>query len=267
MAGASRQRIAISRLATPSSPVTAGTGIARFEGVGKFDDLYGVDVGSVLLDGVWPRPRGAVFLNDAHAFALGEWLEAQLQGRGLTLVDSSELVARWPSKEEGRPTRRELEDWLKPIMMKIAAEGKTRACATLGALTPETAKFLYDCGIRRINHNIETSERHYPNIVSTHPFSERLNTLRVAKEAGLSLCSGGIFGMGEEWQDRLDMMFTLREIGVDVMPINFLNAIHGTPLAGMEKRVLLLGLPDRFIDHGDPGRLRQVLTNLLGNAV
>jgi biotin synthase len=133
------------------------------------------------------------------------------------------------------PTRHELEDWLKPIMMKIAREGKTRACATLGALTPETAKFLYDCGIRRINHNIETSERHYPNIVSTHPFSERINTLRVAKEAGLSLCSGGIFGMGEQWIDRLDMMFTLREIGVDVMPINFLNAIHGTPLAGMEK--------------------------------
>ena len=76
------------------------------------------------------------------------------------------------------PTRRELEDWLKPIMMKIATEGKTRACATLGALTPETAKFLYDCGIRRINHNIETSERHYPNIVSTHPFSERINTLQ-----------------------------------------------------------------------------------------
>ena len=130
------------------------------------------------------------------------------------------------------PTRRELEDWLQPLMSKIGKEGKTRACATLGALTPETAKFLYDCGIRRINHNIETSERHYPNIVSTHPFAERVNTLKVAKAAGLSLCSGGIFGMGEVWQDRLDMMFTLRELGVDVMPINFLNAIHGTPLAG-----------------------------------
>jgi biotin synthase len=133
------------------------------------------------------------------------------------------------------PTRHELEDWLKPIMMKIARDGKTRACATLGALTPETAKFLYDCGIRRINHNLETSERHYPNIVTTHPFSERLNTLRIAKDAGLSLCSGGIFGMGEDWQDRLDMMFTLRDIGVDVMPINFLNAIGGTPLEGYAK--------------------------------
>lgn len=133
------------------------------------------------------------------------------------------------------PTRRELEEWLKPIMMKIATEGKTRACATLGALTPETAKFLYDCGIRRINHNLETSERHYPNIVSTHPYSERTNTLRIAKEAGLSLCSGGIFGMGEEWADRLDMLFTLKEFGVDVVPINFLNAIHGTPLENQPK--------------------------------
>jgi biotin synthase len=133
------------------------------------------------------------------------------------------------------PTRRELEEWLKPIMVKIATEGKTRACATLGALTPETAKFLYDCGIRRINHNLETSQRHYPNIVSTHPFSERVNTLRIAKEAGLSLCSGGIFGMGEDWTDRLDMILMLRDLGVDVMPINFLNAIHGTPLEDQPK--------------------------------
>lgn len=159
------------------------------------------------------------------------------------LTDQQVLDSAWHAASVGAdsfgivnsgrgPTRRELEEWLKPIMMRIAREGRTRACATLGALTPETAKFLYDCGIRRINHNIETSERHYPNIVSTHPFSERINTLRVAKAAGLSLCSGGIFGMGEEWADRLDMMFTLRELSVDVMPINFLNAIGGTPLEG-----------------------------------
>jgi biotin synthase len=128
------------------------------------------------------------------------------------------------------PTRRELQEWLKPIMLRIAAEGTTRACADLGALTPETAKFLYDCGIRRVNHNLETSERHYPSIVTTHPYSERIKTLRIAKAAGLELCSGGIFGMGEDWTDRLDMLFTLRELDVDVMPINFLNPIPGTPL-------------------------------------
>jgi biotin synthase len=162
------------------------------------------------------------------------------------LTDDQVLQSAWHAAEVGAdsfgivnsgrgPTRRELEDWLKPLMMKIAVEGKTRACATLGALTPETAKFLYDCGIRRINHNIETSERHYPNIVTTHPFAERINTLRIAKEAGLSLCSGGIFGMGEEWRDRLDMAFMLRELGVDVVPLNFLNAIPGTPLEQQAK--------------------------------
>ncbi len=94
---------------------------------------------------------------------------------------------------------------------------------------------MFDNGVRRVNHNLESSEKFYPQIVSTHPYSERLNTLRVAKEAGLSLCSGGIFGMGEVWSDRLDMIFTLRDIGVDVMPLNFLNAIQGTPLADQPK--------------------------------
>jgi biotin synthase len=132
------------------------------------------------------------------------------------------------------PTRQEL-DWLGPIMRKIAEEGKTRLCASLGALTPQTAGFLYDCGVRRINHNIETSQRHYSRIITSHPFGERIRTLLIAREAGLSLCSGGIFGMGEDWQDRLDMMFALRRTGVDVMPINFLNPIPGTPLENQPK--------------------------------
>ncbi len=162
------------------------------------------------------------------------------------LTDEQVLDSAWHAAEVGAdsfgivnsgrgPTRAELEKWLGPILQKIARNGKTRACATLGALTPETAKFLYDNGVRRINHNIETSARYYPNIVSTHPFQERLNTLRIAKEAGLSLCSGGIFGMGEEWDDRLDMAFTLRDLGVDVIPLNFLNAIPGTPLEQQPK--------------------------------
>lgn len=112
---------------------------------------------------------------------------------------------------------------------------KTRICASLGSLTPEQARLLYDCGVRRFNHNLETSRRFYPQIVSTHPFGERLATLRNAKAAGMQLCSGGIFGLGETWDDRLDMIFTLREIGVDVMPINFLNPIEGTLLANQAK--------------------------------
>lgn len=171
--------------------------------------------------------------------------ETAIQGQNI-LTDEQILQSAWHAAEVGAesfgivnsgrgPRRKELEEWLKPLMIKIAREGKTRACAMLGALTPETAKFLYDCGIRRINHNLETSERNYPNVVTTHPFSERIKTLKIAREAGLSLCSGGIFGMGETWEDRLDMAFTLHELGVDVVPLNFLNAIPGTPLAEQPK--------------------------------
>jgi len=133
------------------------------------------------------------------------------------------------------PTRKELEEWLGPVMRKIAGEGRVRLCADLGSLTAETARFLKEAGVRRVNHNLETSERFYGQIVSTHAYSERVGTLRIAKGAGLEVCSGGIFGMGETWEDRLDMLFALRELGVDVMPINFLNPIAGTPLEGREK--------------------------------
>ena len=167
--------------------------------------------------------QGQTFLTDEQILASAE--HAQRVG-----ADSFGIV------NSGRgPTRSEMENWLGPLLGKIAAEGKTRACATLGALTPQTAEFLHRSGVRRVNHNLETSERFYPQIVSTHPYSERLNTLRHAKAAGLSLCSGGIFGMGETWEDRFDMVFTLRDIGVDVMPVNFLNAIAGTPLENQPK--------------------------------
>ncbi len=127
------------------------------------------------------------------------------------------------------PTDREL-DWLEPFFKKTAEQAKIRPCATLGELTPHQARRLKDMGVLRINHNLETSRRFFPNVVSTHSYDDRVRTLKIAKEAGLSICSGGIFGMGEDWEDRLDVAFTLRELGADVVPINFLNAIQGTPL-------------------------------------
>lgn len=129
------------------------------------------------------------------------------------------------------PTDQEL-DWLEPFFKKTAREGKIRPCATLGELTPPQAARLRDMGVLRVNHNLETSRRFFPNIVSTHSYDDRLRTIRVAREAGLSICSGGIFGLGEDWEDRLDVAFELRDLGADVVPINFLNAIGGTPLDG-----------------------------------
>jgi biotin synthase len=107
-------------------------------------------------------------------------------------------------------------------------------CATLGLLDYEDLKFLKESGLERYHHNLETSERYFPHVCSTHSYADKLRTIDAVKRAGLSLCSGGIFGMGETWGDRIDMAFLLREIGADSIPINYLTPIKGTPLGEME---------------------------------
>jgi biotin synthase len=102
-------------------------------------------------------------------------------------------------------------------------------CASLGALPREDLKILREAGISRYHHNIETSERFYPQIVTTHSFQERVDTIKAAKEVGFEVCSGGIIGMGENWQDRIDMAILLRDLEVDSVPINILVPIKGTP--------------------------------------
>ncbi len=131
------------------------------------------------------------------------------------------------------PSDREL-DWLEPFYRDAVANGKIRPCATLGDLTPQTAQRLKGMGVHRINHNLETSLRHFPSIITTHTYDDRMATIRNAKAVGMSICAGGIFGMGEVWDDRIDMAMDLRTLDVDVVPINFLNAIEGTPLHGRQ---------------------------------
>ena len=109
---------------------------------------------------------------------------------------------------------------------------RMRLCASLGGLTPAQAAELAAAGVTRYNHNLETSERMYARMVTTHSYQDRLETLQTAKDAGMGLCAGGIFGIGETWEDRIDMGLTLRdEIQPDVVPLNFLTPIPGTPLA------------------------------------
>lgn len=106
-------------------------------------------------------------------------------------------------------------------------------CATLGTLTRDQLARLRDAGLHRYHHNIETSREYFPSICTTHTFEDRLEVLNDARALGLSTCSGGIFGMGESLNDRISMAFSLREIGVDSIPINFLMPIMGTPLEGI----------------------------------
>lgn len=106
-------------------------------------------------------------------------------------------------------------------------------CATLGLLEEDDLRLLKDSGLERYHHNLESSERHFSRICTTHSYADKLRTIDAVRAAGLSLCSGGIFGMGETWEDRIDMALLLRELGADSVPINFLTPVKGTPLGEM----------------------------------
>ena len=103
-------------------------------------------------------------------------------------------------------------------------------CASLGLLKKDGLLLLKKAGLDRYHHNLETSERFFPQICSTHTYAEKIRTIQATKSAGLSICSGGLFGIGEMWEDRIDMAFALRELDVDSVPINFLIPIAGSAL-------------------------------------
>lgn len=107
-------------------------------------------------------------------------------------------------------------------------------CASLGALLKSDLEKLKQAGLVRYHHNIETSRNFYPQIVSTHSFQERVDTIKAAKEVELEVCSGGIIGMGESWEDRIEMAHILGELNINSVPINFLVPIKGTPLEAVK---------------------------------
>jgi len=106
--------------------------------------------------------------------------------------------------------------------------------ASLGEIGEESFIKLKNGGLKRFHHNIETAESHFPKICRTHTFADRVKTAKAAKKAGLELCSGGIFGLGETRAQRVEFAFTLKELDADSIPLNFLNPVAGTPLAGAE---------------------------------
>ncbi|MFN6108555.1 MAG: biotin synthase BioB [Planctomycetaceae bacterium] len=142
------------------------------------------------------------------------------------------------------PSDREVEH-LAGVVRRIKSELPLNVCACLGLLTPQQAKSLAAAGVDRVNHNLNTSREHYDQICSTHTYDDRLETLRVIREAGMEICSGGIVGMGEKSGDIVDMAFELRELQAESIPVNFLHAIEGTPLEEQQRldpRYCLTGL-------------------------
>ncbi len=103
-------------------------------------------------------------------------------------------------------------------------------CATLGILNREELELLKEAGLNRYHHNLETARSFFAEVCSTHSYDDKLMTIEAVKQTGLSLCSGGIFGLGESWKQRLEMALELKRISPDSIPVNFLIPIKGTPL-------------------------------------
>lgn len=119
---------------------------------------------------------------------------------------------------------------------KISSELKIRCCGSLGLINADEMRYLKSCGLTRYHNNLETSKRFFPQVCTTHTYDQKLQTLSAAHDAGLEVCSGCIIGMGETFEDRCDIAFTLRSVGAVSTPINILNPIKGTPF---EDRPLL----------------------------
>lgn len=119
---------------------------------------------------------------------------------------------------------------------QIREKTNISVCVSFGLLNEGQYKKLKTAGVTRVHNNLETSRRNFPNICTTHTFDDKLNAIKAALSAGLTVCSGGIMGLsGETVNDRIDMAFTLRELGIKSVPINMLNPILGTPLEKSEK--------------------------------
>ncbi|HWO43031.1 MAG TPA: biotin synthase BioB [Candidatus Eisenbacteria bacterium] len=130
------------------------------------------------------------------------------------------------------PSEKEIHA-LAEAVRAIKREVAINICCSLGLLDEAKIQALKDAGVERINHNLNTSENHHPRICTTHTYGDRVATVQAVKTVGLSSCCGGIVGMGESDRDVIDLALSLRRLGVDSIPINFLHPIEGTPFAGM----------------------------------
>jgi biotin synthase len=119
---------------------------------------------------------------------------------------------------------------LERLIEQITHDIGIPVCGSFGILNESQLKRFAKAGMQRYNHNLETSRQHYGRIVTTHSYDDRINTVKASAQAGLELCTGGLFGIGETEADRIDMALEIRDLNVDMAPLNFLHPIPGTPM-------------------------------------
>jgi len=167
--------------------------------------------------------------------------------RTYPLLDGSEMTRKAIQLEKEGATRYSMvtsgymlsDDEMNAICNSAAAiarETNLTVCASLGMLTEQMAKRLKEAGVSVYHHNLETARSFFDKVCTTHDYDEDIRTVRLAKASGMKVCSGGILGLGETWEQRVELAFTLRDLDVDGIPVNFLNPIAGTR---MENRPLL----------------------------
>ena len=134
----------------------------------------------------------------------------------------------------GKRLTQEQVEKLCEIYKNLHKECSIELCASHGLLSYNDLKKIKESGVIRYHNNLETSRNYFKKICTTHTYDEKIETIKNAKKAGLEVCSGGIIGLGESMEDRIDMALTLREINVNSVPVNVLNPIKGTPLENAE---------------------------------
>lgn len=146
-------------------------------------------------------------------------------------INQDKGVLRYSIVTSGRKLQNYDVDKVSEAIKKIDDELDIEVCGSFGLIGKDEMKKLKDAGLTRIHCNLETSRRYFPFVCSTHSYDDKLNTINIAKELGIYVCSGGIMGLGESLRDRIDMALELRDLGIKSVPVNFLNPIPGTPFS------------------------------------
>ncbi len=183
-----------------------------------------------------------------------------LQGKEALLSQAQEMdrhnIGRFGIVTSGTTVSDKDLDTLCEAALSIRSSCRIKLCASLGLLTEEKALRLKQAGFDRYHHNLETARSYFDKICTTHDYDEDIATLRVARKAGLSICSCGIFGLGESWAQRVELLHTVRSEHADCVPVNFLCPVPGTPMGKrqpLERREALriVALARLMLPHAD----------------
>lgn len=156
-------------------------------------------------------------------------LKSQEEILSLAKYNEARGVLRYSIVTSGRCLNDHEIDQVCDAIRVIKRETRLEVCVSLGLLSKDQYRELKNAGVTRVHNNLETSRKNFPTICTTHTYDDKIAAIKAAMEAGLDVCSGGIMGLGETMEDRIDMVLAIRELGIASIPVNLLNAIPGTP--------------------------------------